>query len=76
MMGFNLSSPMGYVDISLYFCMDTEMVADLSKNEIDQQDVASAHPLYQVAKSRAEDGAGAPKAQADARWEQLTAEQR
>ena len=56
--------------------MDTEMVADLSKNEIDQQDVASAHPLYQVAKSIPEDGAGAPEAQADARWEQLTAEQR
>ena len=55
---FHLS--MGYVDSAPYFCIAIETLADLSNKVIDQQGVASSHPLEQEAEARVADDAGAP----------------
>ena len=62
---FQLSLPMGYIDIAPYFCMVTETVTDLTNNAISQREKAHKHPLELVAKARAADNSGAPEAQAD-----------
>ena len=50
---FQLFLPMGYVDISPYFCMATNTVSDLANEAISRGDVASAHRLEQAAEARA-----------------------
>ena len=66
---FHLSLPMGYFDSAPYFCIATNMVADLVNKTIAQRDVARAYPLEQSAEARATDDAGVPEAQSDASWE-------
>ena len=67
---------MGYFDSTLYFCMATKTLADLSNKAISQRGVAIKHPLEWTEEARAADDAGALEAQADVRWEQLLSEQR
>ena len=45
LVGFHLSLPMGFVDISPYFCKATEVVADLANEAISHRDQAREHPL-------------------------------
>ena len=45
LVGFHLYLPTGYIDNEPYFCMATEMVADLANKAISQREQAGEHPL-------------------------------
>ena len=55
--------------------MTTEMVADLANKAISQRYQAREYPLEMAPKARESDNSSTPKAQADASWEHLPAEQ-
>ena len=65
---FHLSLPMRYINSAPYFCMATEMVADLVNDAIYHREQAGEHPLELVAEDIAANDAGAPGYQADASW--------
>ena len=67
LLGFHISLPMGYVDITPYFCMYTENIADMANFSMDGRQVAPPHPLKGLADvpSLAE---LAPKQDNDKQW--------
>ena len=76
LVGFHLSFTIGYIDSVLYFCMETETVADLANKAISQRVQVSKHQLELAAKSRATNNSRAHETKVDAIWEHLPEEQR
>ena len=72
---FHLSLPMGYIDSAPYFCMETEILAELSNETIALREQMDKHPLELSAKARASDYNIAPADKGGASWENLPAEQ-
>ena len=70
LVGFHLYLPTGYIDNEPYFCMATEMVADLANKAISQREQAGEHHWIwkNAAKDRAADDVRAPEDQAEASW--------
>ena len=56
--------------------MSTETVVDLANEVISQREQACEHLLEMAAKAIAADDSGAPKSQANYRWEHLRLDQR
>ena len=66
LVGFHLYLPMGKIDIAPYFCIVTEMMADLSNKTISQREQTGNHPLELASENRSANNTSAPETQADA----------
>ena len=54
LVGFHLSLPMGYVDITPYFCMSTETIAYITNAAMDGRHTSPPHPNQRDADMQAQ----------------------